>query len=160
MIWATLSLASRRLGSKARTAIRNSLHAYENDRFDSAHRKARRCGVDQFDCRGIRAFLDLDPVRKGNGACCWKTVGLSNSGTRSYDGSVGRRWRRRLNSARYRSTRRDDQTDLRHQRRLAWFPDLREFVELPRSCRRSEEHTSELQSRENLVCRLLLEKKK
>src|SRR5690606_41715427 len=29
--------------------------------------------------------------------------------------------------------------------------------ELPR---RSEEHTSELQSRENLVCRLLLEKKK
>src|SRR5436309_16113303 len=34
----------------------------------------------------------------------------------------------------------------------------------PSSCRpnadRSEEHTSELQSRENLVCRLLLEKKK
>src|SRR5690606_40382539 len=32
---------------------------------------------------------------------------------------------------------------------------------LPRASRgRSEEHTSELQSRENLVCRLLLEKKK
>src|SRR5436309_11269449 len=30
----------------------------------------------------------------------------------------------------------------------------------PSGCRRSEEHTSELQSRENLVCRLLLEKKK
>src|SRR5690606_12044914 len=29
-----------------------------------------------------------------------------------------------------------------------------------RTERRSEEHTSELQSRENLVCRLLLEKKK
>src|SRR5690606_41705929 len=29
-----------------------------------------------------------------------------------------------------------------------------------RTCPRSEEHTSELQSRENLVCRLLLEKKK
>src|SRR5690606_40275332 len=29
-----------------------------------------------------------------------------------------------------------------------------------RPCFRSEEHTSELQSRENLVCRLLLEKKK
>src|SRR5690606_41384372 len=28
-----------------------------------------------------------------------------------------------------------------------------------RRCWRSEEHTSELQSRENLVCRLLLEKK-
>src|SRR5690606_42124771 len=33
------------------------------------------------------------------------------------------------------------------------FPDARDL-------RRSEEHTSELQSRENLVCRLLLEKKK
>src|SRR5207302_10747408 len=32
---------------------------------------------------------------------------------------------------------------------------------VPTSCsQRSEEHTSELQSRENLVCRLLLEKKK
>src|SRR5690606_40764618 len=30
----------------------------------------------------------------------------------------------------------------------------------PEPKRRSEEHTSELQSRENLVCRLLLEKKK
>src|SRR5207302_5890935 len=30
----------------------------------------------------------------------------------------------------------------------------------PHSFPRSEEHTSELQSRENLVCRLLLEKKK
>src|SRR5690606_40319441 len=30
----------------------------------------------------------------------------------------------------------------------------------PRCAPRSEEHTSELQSRENLVCRLLLEKKK
>src|SRR5258707_10815669 len=31
---------------------------------------------------------------------------------------------------------------------------------MKRSCRRSEEHTSELQSRQYLVCRLLLEKKK
>src|SRR6266571_4290512 len=30
----------------------------------------------------------------------------------------------------------------------------------PAGCRRSEEHTSELQSHVNLVCRLLLEKKK
>src|SRR2546430_11951809 len=30
----------------------------------------------------------------------------------------------------------------------------------PRAARRSEEHTSELQSQSNLVCRLLLEKKK
>src|SRR2546430_4797097 len=31
---------------------------------------------------------------------------------------------------------------------------------IPITCRRSEEHTSELQSQSNLVCRLLLEKKK
>src|SRR5690606_42155676 len=36
-------------------------------------------------------------------------------------------------------------------------PDLPPVEQLPES--RSEEHTSELQSRENLVCRLLLEKK-
>src|SRR5207302_11505640 len=34
------------------------------------------------------------------------------------------------------------------------------FTNLTTWCYRSEEHTSELQSRENLVCRLLLEKKK
>src|SRR5690606_40923117 len=33
-------------------------------------------------------------------------------------------------------------------------------AELEQQIQRSEEHTSELQSRENLVCRLLLEKKK
>src|SRR5690606_41462617 len=41
---------------------------------------------------------------------------------------------------------------IRHKIRHANMADL--------SVRRSEEHTSELQSRENLVCRLLLEKKK
>src|SRR5207302_4905542 len=35
-----------------------------------------------------------------------------------------------------------------------------QLPEHERRLRRSEEHTSELQSRENLVCRLLLEKKK
>src|SRR5207302_10683816 len=40
--------------------------------------------------------------------------------------------------------------------------DFDHLVYLPRgdAALRSEEHTSELQSRENLVCRLLLEKKK
>src|SRR3712207_8996165 len=39
---------------------------------------------------------------------------------------------------------------------------VQDFVanDLLRICRRSEEHTSELQSRPYLVCRLLLEKKK
>src|SRR2546429_6184285 len=40
-----------------------------------------------------------------------------------------------------------------------WERQCRVLSEIPRSCR-SEEHTSELQSRLHLVCRLLLEKKK
>src|SRR5690606_41692818 len=48
-------------------------------------------------------------------------------------------------------------TQLRHvvnwARRSSMWP-------MPFATARSEEHTSELQSRENLVCRLLLEKKK
>src|SRR5947209_16479772 len=39
---------------------------------------------------------------------------------------------------------------------LAWHRGCKE----PPRCQRSEEHTSELQSRQYLVCRLLLEKKK
>src|SRR5690606_41504228 len=46
----------------------------------------------------------------------------------------------------------------RRRRREAGGPD-RSQADADR-LRRSEEHTSELQSRENLVCRLLLEKKK
>src|SRR5436309_10204111 len=41
--------------------------------------------------------------------------------------------------------------------RREWYAPLRRELKEPL---RSEEHTSELQSRENLVCRLLLEKKK
>src|SRR5260221_7794365 len=37
---------------------------------------------------------------------------------------------------------------------------LRDYVQLFRTRSRSEEHTSELQSHSDLVCRLLLEKKK
>src|SRR5690606_23118279 len=40
-----------------------------------------------------------------------------------------------------------------------WYSSVRDLSALA-TCPRSEEHTSELQSRENLVCRLLLEKKK
>src|SRR3712207_7505570 len=44
-----------------------------------------------------------------------------------------------------------------------WFPKVREALgrnQLQEIGERSEEHTSELQSRQYLVCRLLLEKKK
>src|SRR5690606_41474212 len=58
--------------------------------------------------------------------------------------------------------------DHRHRLRLGQSPRLEVEQLLLRDARdgrlvaelRSEEHTSELQSRENLVCRLLLEKKK
>src|SRR5699024_12840378 len=44
---------------------------------------------------------------------------------------------------------------------LAWLPRVRRRAQTqPPRRRRSEEHTSELQSRFDLVCRLLLEKKK
>src|SRR5690554_7070838 len=39
-------------------------------------------------------------------------------------------------------------------------PDAKEWEGKPDKLKRSEEHTSELQSRPHLVCRLLLEKKK
>src|SRR5690606_40775377 len=57
---------------------------------------------------------------------------------------------------------------LGHMRWAISAPIMRPSSERPKSntnkrtdfSKRSEEHTSELQSRENLVCRLLLEKKK
>src|SRR5690349_23761671 len=51
--------------------------------------------------------------------------------------------------------RRDHETDGRERQR-----DGEEFFHPLSTSRRSEEHTSELQSRRDLVCRLLLEKKK
>src|SRR3989442_2960434 len=54
---------------------------------------------------------------------------------------------------------RQNRTQLREEwaRRITRAHSSRSCV---RFCRRSEEHTSELQSRPHLVCRLLLEKKK
>src|SRR2546430_10839409 len=43
---------------------------------------------------------------------------------------------------------------------MAYTPFLRTSIVDPAELDRSEEHTSELQSQSNLVCRLLLEKKK
>src|SRR5690606_39743897 len=53
------------------------------------------------------------------------------------------------------------QENIKLMRELAEMKAIQNFVTLtPTVNVRSEEHTSELQSRENLVCRLLLEKKK
>src|SRR5947207_3872054 len=54
--------------------------------------------------------------------------------------------------------RHDDEVDATVGFFLALF--LRSFSRTGRRKRRSEEHTSELQSHSDLVCRLLLEKKK
>src|SRR5207249_5683190 len=53
---------------------------------------------------------------------------------------------------------RTEKTDLAANQRA--HPPFGEFLAVPRAEIRSEEHTSELQSRFDLVCRLLLEKKK
>src|SRR5690606_41450777 len=54
----------------------------------------------------------------------------------------------------------DALADLLQRLGRARFRRIDEIVAARRLEQRSEEHTSELQSRENLVCRLLLEKKK
>src|SRR2546430_13360973 len=53
----------------------------------------------------------------------------------------------------FRSTYRGAPSLFRHRTEIQRAPELFQFC-------RSEEHTSELQSQSNLVCRLLLEKKK
>src|SRR5256885_5970455 len=55
-----------------------------------------------------------------------------------------------------------DALPISHRRRLQWhlLDEPRFGVRAAQQFRRSEEHTSELQSPCNLVCRLLLEKKK
>src|SRR5690606_40673167 len=84
--------------------------------------------------------------------------------------SVGREWYVALNTARYVS----QQPWPSHLQKTTfqgffhgWRPpeagaEIRPSIpgEITPAVSRSEEHTSELQSRENLVCRLLLEKKK
>src|SRR5688572_30936530 len=65
------------------------------------------------------------------------------------------RWDRREDQRDRREDRRDRREDRRDRREDRW--DARDGSWDPA---RSEEHTSELQSQSNLVCRLLLEKKK
>src|SRR3712207_9011176 len=73
---------------------------------------------------------------------------LPISGTRSPE--APRRWPRWPSTPRKPSRR----------GRSAWPPRVGRNSSPPRPPSRSEEHTSELQSRQYLVCRLLLEKKK
>src|SRR3712207_8720677 len=54
----------------------------------------------------------------------------------------------------------DEEHDVRQRRALAGLEQAEDAVVRVHRQDRSEEHTSELQSRQYLVCRLLLEKKK
>src|SRR5690606_11211959 len=51
------------------------------------------------------------------------------------------------------------QADIYSNKLRTYFQNINSVSQAQRGFVRSEEHTSELQSRENLVCRLLLEKK-
>src|SRR5690606_41714125 len=62
---------------------------------------------------------------------------------------------RKRGTGRRRQWRGRTEDDVGHWYRSSWLISIS-----PSNAARSEEHTSELQSRENLVCRLLLEKKK
>src|SRR2546422_4083494 len=53
-----------------------------------------------------------------------------------------------------------DHAEVEELARQATIPVINGLTDLSHPCQRSEEHTSELQSRLHLVCRLLLEKKK
>src|SRR3712207_8897380 len=59
----------------------------------------------------------------------------------------------------YAAVRKGEQS-LREGKGIAYTPELEDEIWQEGVARRSEEHTSELQSRQYLVCRLLLEKKK
>src|SRR5690606_41848996 len=80
---------------------------------------------------------------------------------RRYEGIAANRLAVVLNGidgAWYRAER--DRIEAAEARRKAGLGGFRRVFGLGVRLERSEEHTSELQSRENLVCRLLLEKKK
>src|SRR5258706_11914593 len=60
----------------------------------------------------------------------------------------------------FRSRYQVERYDERQLKRLDAKPGITGWAQIPGFASRSEEHTSELQSLTNLVCRLLLEKKK
>src|SRR5690606_39491089 len=81
--------------------------------------------------------------------------GLTTDDGRGTADALPRRWR--CSSSCDRS---QGEGDIPGDTRHASPPRSATAAAVARPGRRSEEHTSELQSRENLVCRLLLEKKK
>src|SRR6266511_2039423 len=89
-----------------------------------------------------------------------RCIDLCENGARSTTGTSGDARRRQGQSLRDRSRQESGQLRAFDPARLYRARGLRPSGARRGHPRRSEEHTSELQSRENLVCRLLLEKKK
>src|SRR5690606_41033248 len=100
---------------------------------------------------GLRTLLPLRPPRSTlfPYTTLFRSIIASDHGHRICDEPSGKSDRHALHEPGA-----CDETRRNHPR----IADIRRNVRSHR--RRSEEHTSELQSRENLVCRLLLEKKK
>src|SRR5574340_770133 len=85
-------------------------------------------------------------------------VTCTNRGKPGFPASTRERPRETFfNTSRGRFPYHDSRAMTRSPSPLTWRPD---FPGAPREAHRSEEHTSELQSPKDLVCRLLLEKKK
>src|SRR5690606_41147250 len=115
-------------------------------------------------CRGHVGRRDVEPASLRPGSR--RSAGSSHggSGGERFLPAVALQLRELLGRQRCREARYDDGDDGAHGR-----AERRGGIRIRRVERkpfaealegRSEEHTSELQSRENLVCRLLLEKKK
>src|SRR5436309_11034709 len=85
----------------------------------------------------------------GNCSCTWRTPTLAFSPTKTFREKYQRQRRR---------TESSNPTPL-FEKPISWHQNAQKWKQFVTESR-SEEHTSELQSRENLVCRLLLEKKK
>src|SRR2546430_13644889 len=94
------------------------------------------------------------------GARGWTTSrnGATTSILSMYAGTADRRDRRRWHCRRSRTSQLFERIQRSATSAQPWTSSSSDAV--CRSSARSEEHTSELQSQSNLVCRLLLEKKK
>src|SRR5690606_39800733 len=77
---------------------------------------------------------------------------IDNITNRTIEVTMGRIYDYKANYSHYLQLRAD-----RRSHQIKAYEEQQKFIA---ETQRSEEHTSELQSRENLVCRLLLEKKK
>src|SRR5690606_40407432 len=109
--------------------------------------------------------FDLDPGAPATIVdCCevalWLRDELTDDGLTAYPKTSGSKGLQLYAPVQTRSDDRTNDYAKRVAEKLERRHPRRVVSRMAKKLRRSEEHTSELQSRENLVCRLLLEKKK